>query len=350
MKQTTNSQSSYVCVCARVTEEDFRKIINESDTATYGELKSLYGIGDRCTSCEFEIKDLLDECLTEKIIAQRAAKLAAPPAAKKPAKRVSPFERLLQRLRGVTPEKPKSAAAKKAEPAGPVRETYRTGMFFLRNAEMEATLAVSNLQFPEHTTNPNGEVTFDVKLHGEDGRLLATSQKIRLANNASIEMTAGELFPEVKGDVVGAMYPEFENLVQTGSLRPYAVMINKTPRAGLARCHYHDKFALFTDPGFFQTNSPFEPGETCWMAISNCQTKRYESDYHLKYGDTILDGKLALEPMASRWVKLEELFPGLDQKAPELSPALFWLENPQHVMVYFFWRLEAGNVWMAQHH
>lgn len=346
MKQSTNSQTSYVCACVRITEEDFKRILDESEDPTYAALKAKHGIGGQCTSCEYEVKGLLDEHLGERILARK--KKPAPPAPV-PA-RGNRLSRFFQRMRGSEPvPAPAPAPVRKQATAG-VRETYRTGVFFLRKDGLETHLAVANLQFPEHAANPNGPaVSFHVSLYGEDGSRLATSREMSLPNNRSIECTPADLFPEVKGDVVGAMYADFDEVAQTGSLRPYGVLVN-TASTARARCHYHDKFALFTDPGFFQNTSPFEPGQTCWMSISNCQPKRYESEYHLQAGGTTWSGSIALEPMASRWVKLADLFPGLDPGRADLSPGLFWLENPQHVMVYFFWHIGGPDVWMAQHH
>lgn len=340
MKQSTNAQSSYVCACARITEEDFTRILNGSEAPTYSSLKAAYGIGGQCTSCEYEVKGLLDEYLGERFLARKKAAAPAPA----PVPRRNRLARFFQRMGGNAPAPAPQPAKTSA------RETYRTGVFFLRKDGLESHLAIANLQYPEHPANPNGAaVAFHVSLYGEDGAHLATSREMTLPNNTSIECAPADLFPGVTGDVVGALYTDFDEVAQTGSLRPYGVLVNTTSTAR-ARCHYHDKFALFTDPGFFQNTSPFEPGQTCWMSVSNCQPKRYESDYHLQFAGTTLSGKLALEPMASRWVKLADLFPDLDPARPDLSPGLFWLENPQHVMVYFFWHIEAPNVWMAQHH
>jgi bacterioferritin-associated ferredoxin len=345
VKQSTNAQTSYVCACARITEEDFRRILNESEAPTYAALKEAHGIGGQCTSCEYEVKGLLDEHLGEMALARKKA------AAVAPVERGNRVARFFRRMRGNGRVAVAAPVAVKAKAAG-VKETYRTGVFFLRKDGLETHLAIANLQFPEHGANPNGAaVTFHVSLYGEDGGHLATSREMTLRNNASMEYTAAELFPEVTGDVVGAMYTDFYEVAQTGSLRPYGVLVNTTA-AARARCHYHDKFALFTDPGFFQNTSPFERGQTCWMGISNCQGKRYESEYHLQVGQAggrMWSGRLALEPMASRWVRLGELFPEMEEGG-ELSPGLFWLENPQHVMVYFFWHIEGANVWMGQHH
>ncbi len=346
MKQSTNAQTSFVCACARITGEDLEKILSASEMPTYADLKTAYGIGGRCTACEYEIKGLLDEHLTERIARKKSA-----PASTAPPRRKW-LSRFFGRKRDAAPPAPAPAPrpVAKRPNALEVPVAYRAGVFFLRKDGLESHLAIASLQFPEHTANPNGAaVTFHVSLYGEDGAHLATSREFTMPNNSSIECAPADLFPGLSGDVVGAMYIDFEKVAQTGSLRPYGVLVN-TASSARARCHYHDKFALVDDPGFFQNTSPFESGQTCWMSISNCQQRRYESDYHLQFAGTTLDGKITVEPMASRWVKLADLFPGLDPARPDLSPGLFWLDNPQHVMVYFFWRIDASNVWMAQHH
>jgi bacterioferritin-associated ferredoxin len=357
VKQSTNAQSSYVCACARITEEDFKRILEETENPTYAALKAAHGIGGQCTSCEYEVKGLLDEHLGEVFLARKkaagSAKTPKAPVAAKPAKG-NRLSRFFKRMRGERIQLPVAAPAsapapvKRKEPGA--KETYRTGVFFIRKDGLESHLAIANLQFPEHADNPNGlAVSFHVSLYGEDGTHLATSREMMLPNNRSIECTPADLFPEVKGDVIGAMYTDFDEVAQTGSLRPYGVLVNTTSPAR-ARCHYHDKFALFTDPGFFQNTSPFEPGQECWMSISNCQAQAYESEYHLQAAGETWSGKLVLGPLESRWVKLAYLFPGLDATRADLTPGLFWLENPQHVMVYFFWHIAGPNVWMAQHH
>ena len=55
--------------------------------------------------------------------------------------------------------------------------------------------------------------------------------------------------------------------------------------------------------------------------------------------------------MGAAWLKLEDLFPEVAHiPAEKRSPALFWLENPQHVMLYFYWFNEVSRTWMGQHH
>jgi hypothetical protein len=212
-------------------------------------------------------------------------------------------------------------------------------------------LVISNLGFPESPENANGEqVTFIATLHGQDGVLLGVSSQMSVGDEQSREFTPQELFPEVKGDFVGGIYVDFQAIAQTGSLRPYGMLVGVDPSIR-ARCHFHDKFALLRDPGYFQNTSPFEPGQTCWMAVANCQPRAYNSTVHLKTKERQFQTQIDLAPMAAAWVKLEDLFPETQSMTPSvLSPALFWLDNPQHIMVYFFWHNVDFNSWMGQHH
>ena len=87
------------------------------------------------------------------------------------------------------------------------------------------------------------------------------------------------------------------------------------------------------------------------MALANCQPLPYETDVCVKVDGRKFTAKLSVGAMASRWLKLEDLFPELAEVPTEKrSPALFWLENPQHVMLYFYWFHEASRTWMGQHH
>src|SRR5581483_2291626 len=289
MKQTVNLETRYVCHCARVTPEDFEKILAESESPNLRELKDRHGIVGQCTSCEYEVKGLLEEHLAERVLKKKEEKTKKLPKKNR-------WEQISKNVRAMF-----------ARQAKPQLETYRTGVFFLRKDGLESHLVVSNLQFPESEKNPNGDhVDFHVTLYGEEGAQLARSRDIRLPNNGTLECTPADLFPELDSDVVGAMYIDFDNVAQTGSLRPYGLLVN-TDSTSRARCHYHDKFALFTDPGFFQNSSPFEPGQTCWMALSNCQPKVYESDYHVQFSGKKFSGHIRVEPMASRWVRLRDL-------------------------------------------
>jgi hypothetical protein len=177
------------------------------------------------------------------------------------------------------------------------------------------------------------------------------SKQLSLAAQASREYTLAELFPHLEGDLLGAIYVEYSKLHLTGSLRPYAVLLATGPeRAALSRSHYHDKYATFIDPGYFQTAFPCFPGQTCWVAIANCQAKEYASSVTLKTPTKRYETQLRLAPMETVWRPLLEFFPEVDPAAQDLDPALFFLDNPQHTMVWFFWQSDVHHTWIANHH
>lgn len=371
MEQTTNIRTNYLCHCLRITPKDFEGMLDQMPCPTFDKLKQAHGIGSLCSSCEYEAKGVVQEYVMLNPSGVEVVRVKEPRVKKtkpqKPKKPLSLRKRIKLRLKAwiwddstqaakplaarnevkVTHEKPVEPVRAEA----PKRRDYLTGVFFMRREGLESHLVISNLGFPESAENANGsEVTFVAKLHGQDGSLLGESALMRVADGQSCEFTPEELFPEVRGDFVGGIYVDFQGISQTGSLRPYGVLVSTNPLVR-ARCHYHDKYALFKDPGFFQNTSPFEPGQTCWMAAANCQPTAYESAAHLKAGGHEMKADIRLGPMAATWVRLDELFPETRSMSAELlSPALFWLENPKHIMVYFFWQNTEAKTWMGQHH
>jgi len=347
-------------------------MLDATPCPSFEKLKQAHGIGSLCSSCEYEAKGVVQEyVMLNPLGNQSSAEPVKSPVIKKekpkkPAKPLSLRKRIKNRLKewflGAPPASATSKAVESVKekkvkpkeeiaPAAPKMKDYLTGVFFMRGSGLETHLVISNLGFPESSENANGEqVTFIATLHGQDGTLLGVSSLMSVGDEQSREFTPQELFPEVKGDFVGGIYVDFQGIAQTGSLRPYGVLVGVDPSIR-ARCHFHDKFALFRDPGYFQNTSPFEPGQTCWMAVANCQPQAYNSTVHLKTKETQFQTQIDLAPMAATWVKLEDLFPETQSMTPSaLSPALFWLENPQHIMVYFFWHNVDFNSWMGQHH
>ena len=342
MEKTTNVQTGYLCHCLRITAERYEHMLEEMACPNFPNMKKAHGIGSLCSSCEYEAKGVLQEYVLlhpEKMV----AKVKRPEGLRE--ELGFAWGEIKKRLGPATQKRVRDHSQSGGAKA------YHTGVFFMRRDGLESHLVVSNLAFPEHPANVNGaSAAFRATLYGESGQLLATSRPIAVADDQTLELSPSDLFPEVKGDFTGGLYVDYDGITQTGSLRPYGVMVSTTPDFR-ARCHYHDKFALFRDPGFFQNTSPFEPGQTCWMALANCQPLAYETDACVKVNGRKFTAKLSIRPMAATWLKLETLFPELAEvPAEKRSPALFWLENPQHIMLYFYWFNEASHTWMGQHH
>lgn len=342
MQKTTNVSTGYLCHCLRITGQRFEEILEEMPCPSFPDLKREHGIGSLCSSCEYEAKGVLQEYLL--LHPEKTAPKRKGPVGLRQELSYA-WREIKCRLRPAKPKKQKDHSA------GSGAKAYHTGIFFMRRDGLESHLVVSNIAFPEHPRNINGSsAKFRATLYGADGTKRAVSKPIEVADNQTLELSPADLFPEVTGDFTGGLYVDYDDLHQTGSLRPYGVMVNVSPEFR-ARCHFHDKFGLFRDPGFFQNTSPFEPGQECWMAVANCQPSAYQTDVFLKIGGQKLSAKLELGPMAATWVKLESLFPEVASISVEQrSPALFWLENPQHVMAYFFWYNAKSRAWMGQHH
>jgi len=339
--KSVNQDSAYLCHCKQITVARFDQLLEESPCPNYYEFKAKYGLGSVCSACEFEAKGEIAEYLLAH--PEKKNVVAAPPGA----------PRLSDRIRGTIKHWRLKLHRLRRGPRRPVRlfNDYVTGVFFMRDRGLESRLVVSNLPFPEHETNANGpEVTFRATLYGTNGERLGVADAIHLPSGVTAEYTPAELFPEVTSPFTGGLYIEFPSLRQTGSLRPYGLLTSAEDGVR-ARCHYHDKFGLFLDPGYFMNTSPFEPGEQCWMGASNCQEKAYESVACAQFGSRVLRAPFKLPPMASRWLRVDSLFPELAEIPPaERSPAVFWLESPQHFMLYFFWFDENSRTWMGQHH
>src|SRR5688572_6676816 len=59
-----------VCNCFQITVEDMDRILDETGGADFATLKEHYQVGSRCTSCEYEIKDLIAVYREERKLAQ----------------------------------------------------------------------------------------------------------------------------------------------------------------------------------------------------------------------------------------------------------------------------------------
>jgi bacterioferritin-associated ferredoxin len=312
--------------------EDYEEILRKEPGLDFRAIKERYGVGSMCSSCEYEAKGLLIEFpLTQR---------AKPPR--------PTLRKVVEGYMGWLRSAQKGGAKRESRSEG---KTYYTGIFAMRKNGLATRLAVANLTFPEHEANANGgEVRFEAALFGSEGEELGRSREMVLRDGESREYRLEELFPEVVGELVGSIYVNFPDLRQTGSLRPYGILVSES-EAVRARCHYHDKFGCFQEPGYVQNTSPFELGQECWMAVAKCQAKPYETEVGLLLGGRRSTGELKIPAMGSRWVKLEDIFSGdgfVDVRSGE--PGLFWLENPQHVMVYFFWYSPSSRTWMGQHH
>ena len=330
MKQTSNIETDFVCHCMRMTVADIRALLSQRKEIGFAELYEEHGVGSQCASCEFEVRGLVNDHRAEIGISDEVSD-------RDPVRRQNRRLDLVRRV---------------ARFLKPPRVNLRGGLFALMTEELESKLVVSNLDFPEGNFRPNGGATrFRISVFDSTGRKVA-SRKEKIPANHSREFSLSEVYPGCAAPFVGAFYVDFYDLDMTGALRPYAILEKRDARVSAgARCHYHDKYATFIDPGFFQTTWPFYSDQECWLAVSNCQPVSYKAKAILKGATRSLSADFELPPFGSKWSRIADLFgSGELGDTSDFDPGLFYLDCAQHVMVCFFWRHLPSESWTGNHH
>lgn len=321
-----------VCNCFQITCEDMQKILEETKGANFETLKEYYQIGSRCTSCEYEVKDLISVYREE----QQEARLSVGEADIPLGRKVGAWLRRMKLS------------------IRPHLAVRRFAIFVIRRADFESSLTLSNLPFPEDPGNVNGSaVSFQLTLYDVDGGVLAKSASLQLRSGHSQEYWLHELFPTVTGEITGMMFIDYAPFKQVGSLRPYCCFnFGKRENEFRGRWHYHDKYRGSRDyNGYYHCNHPLFQGQECWMAVSNCGDRAYSSKACLRFSDgRMVERPLELPAFGSLWIKVENFF-GIEAATHRGDPnSLLWLEGNQGLMLWFFWHKTADDLWMVQHH
>jgi hypothetical protein len=313
-----------------MTVGDIRSILEREKCSGFVDLYENHGIGSQCASCEFEVKGIVDDYRAELGIRTEIAERGP---LRQQHKRRSLWRGLKKLL--------------------PIAKSFsRGGLFALRTPDLESKVVVSNLNFPEGNFRPNGNsITFTISVVNEHGEKVG-SRGFRLDANKSQQYALSSIVRDCPESFVGAFYIDFHDLDMTAALRPYAVLDKRNPKSEVAaRCHYHDKYATFIDPGFFQTAWPFHQGLDCWLAVSNCQDAPYFAEAVLKGLHRTVKADFFLPPLCSKWTRIEDIFGSVKVGCKgDFEPGLFYLNSPQHVMVWFFWNHTRANTWVGNHH
>jgi bacterioferritin-associated ferredoxin len=298
-----------VCNCFQVSYDNLQAMLDATNGAGFETLKRYYQVGSRCTSCEYEIKDLVTVYRDERRLGHIGVGGGA-----------VPFRRRLERAyRGL-------------------RDAFRRRL---------------TLPFPEDRANANGrEVVFHLTLFDAAGRVLAQRRGLRLASGASREDSLEELFGALPGSFHGMLFLDYAALHQVGSLRPYCCFnFDRTPTGFAGRWHYHDKYSLADYNGHFHNNHPLFPGQECWMAVSNPCAAPYAGTVSLRTADgRVWRRRVDLPPHGSWWSRVRDLFAD-PAPPPATDPnALLWFDHNQRLMVWFFWHKPESRTWLVQHH
>jgi bacterioferritin-associated ferredoxin len=314
-----------VCACRKTTYGQLLEMFESAPQASFGQLKELYRIGDRCTSCEIEVRDMLHDFQT--------GRLKTRPGRLPLRLRLQLFRQRRQTLR-------ESRKRQKTS-------LRRAGLFVLSDDRIESVLVLSNVGFPEDRRNPNGRrVDFKALLYNTEGKLVA-EESHSLQNGASRDYTLEQLFPgsSIARPFAGCLYLDFFRLWELGSLRPYCLFRDKK---GCSLWHYHDKYRGNQNVGYYHASPIFLAGNRCWLMACNLLEKPYRSPAFLTLNGQTSRSEIEIPGMGTMWAPVESFFE-IDSPAEDRS-SVFWLENRDPVMVWFAWEKVGEGIWTVQHH
>ena len=214
-------------------------------------------------------------------------------------------------------------------------------------ADMRTRLCISNLELPEapQLCEPT---TVLVTLLESDGAQ-AGQKRISLARNASAILELHELLPLARRGHVqsGQVIVDFEG-GQLGSSRAYLHWYND-------RCltSSHEKFGL-TIPavgGYWTVPNVQDSDEyRVHLAVSNLDSREYVSEIVLKDDEGhALETSITLPTGGSRFLSLDGLFRDPRGFLHGEPGVLYFGNNRQPAMYYYFVQNQTLGTWRAQH-
>jgi hypothetical protein len=213
--------------------------------------------------------------------------------------------------------------------------------------DLHTRLIISNLELPEAPQLCEPTVVL-VTLLDQDGMQIV-HRRVRLARNASVVLELGELLPDAqRGNLPsGQVVADFEGS-QLGSSRAYLHWYNASSLTSS-----HEKFGL-TIPavgGYWTVPNVHDSDEyRVHLATTNLDTQPYVSDVILKDDEGHeLRAQVWLPANGSRFVSLADLF--LDPRGflHERPGVLYFGNNRQPAMYYYFVHNQRMGTWRAQH-
>jgi hypothetical protein len=214
-------------------------------------------------------------------------------------------------------------------------------------ADMRTRLFVSNLEVPE-ASELCEEASALITLLDQDGRSLA-SKRFNLGRNASLVLELGEMLPAERRQNTqsGQVLIDFDGQ-QLGSSRAYLHWYNDHSLTSS-----HEKFGL-TIPavGGYWTVPNVQDNEEyqVHLAVTNLDTQPYLSDLTLKDDEGhALHTEVELPANGSRFLTLDDLFQNPRGFLHEQPGVLYFGNNRQPAMYYYFVQNQRLGTWRAQH-
>jgi hypothetical protein len=223
----------------------------------------------------------------------------------------------------------------------------RMASWYRDASDMRTRIIISNLEIPEaaQACEPAAVV---LRLLDQDGALVAT-KRAHLGRNASVVLEVGELLPaQRRGQMQsGQVIADFEG-PQLGSSRAYLHWYNDRSLTSS-----HEKFGL-TIPavgGYWTVpNVQDDDDYRVHLAITNLDARPYMSDVTLKDDEGHqLQTEVWLPPNGSRFVALDALFNDPRGFLHGQPGVLYFGNNRQPAMYYYFVQNQKLGTWRAQH-
>ena len=214
-------------------------------------------------------------------------------------------------------------------------------------ADMQTRVCVSNLELPDapRLCEPTSVA---LRLFDLDGDSLA-NRSFKLTRNASLVVELRDLLPAHRRGHVqsGQVTFDFEG-PQLGSSRAYLHWYNDHSLTSS-----HEKFGL-TIPavgGYWTVPNVQDSDEyRVYLAVANLDSRAYVSDVTLKDDEGhALNAQVALRPNGSQFLSLEDLFHNPRGFLHNRPGVLYFGNNRQPAMYYYFVRNERLGSWRAQH-
>jgi hypothetical protein len=223
----------------------------------------------------------------------------------------------------------------------------RMASWFRDVADMRTRLFVSNLEVPEapQLCQP---VNVVVRLFDQDGGALA-SRRYAILRNASLVLELGDLLPaDCRGAIQsGQVTIDFEG-AQLGSARAYLHWYNDRSLTSS-----HEKFGLTTPAvgGYWTVPNVQDSDEYgVFLAVANLDSRAYTSEVTLKDDEGhALSTQVELRPNGSRFLGLQELFHDAKGFLDDRSGVLYFGNNRQPAMYYYFVHNQRLGTWRVQH-
>jgi hypothetical protein len=213
--------------------------------------------------------------------------------------------------------------------------------------DMRTRLFVSNLEVPE-APELCREVATTVRLFDGDGAELA-AKRFAIPRNASLVLDVRDLLPPARRGHVpsGQLHVDFEG-PQLGSSRAYLHWYNERSLTSS-----HEKFGL-TIPavgGYWTVPNVQDSDEyRVHLAVTNLDAREYVSELLLKDDEGhALSTSVRLPPNGSRFLRLDMLFDNPRGFLHGQPGALYFGNNQQPAMYYYFIQNQRLGTWRAQH-